>query len=485
MAVADTFSPGFQAGSAPPATMMPRTAVELRVYPYMLKYHRLVIPEAVASTLRAWQTLESGVGGNSQVQVTYPGGTVSLSLYRNVGKNVLQLGFKGGFRSWFEGTLQVGERFYLDAEESPDGEDGGADRLRVILPGAAAPEPVELAERARVVAVRPDWTDSRGLLGYFNPLTNRYTVTPFLQLLLDADEECARAEREGRAPRPFFAVLDEMNLARVEHYFSDFLSSLESGQPLDLHSSPEVEAGETEDGVAVPRQLRVPPNLFFTGTVNVDETTYMFSPKVLDRAFTIELNQVDLEAFGDQPEVDTPGTLRLEGFPGALVFERAPGAEDWTAFAELEDGKPRRVVVALHRLLGGDQRHFGYRVANEIARFTLLASEESEENPEAVWAALDLAILQKVLPKFHGTQQELEATLERLFAFLVAARAGDGAQGAPGANVDGYELIEGVLRPRGGDGDAPPALPHLPRSAAKVWRMLRRLRQQGFTSFIE
>ena len=148
-----------------------------------------------------------------------------------------------------------------------------------------------------VIPVRPDWVDNRGLLGYLNPLTNEYSTTPFLNLLLRAREEENRAKAADEKPHPFFVILDEMNLARVEHYFSDFLSALESGEAIPLHEDEAVDSGESQSGPRVPRKLKVPGNVLFTGTVNVDETTYMFSPKVLDRAFTIEFDQVDLKGF--------------------------------------------------------------------------------------------------------------------------------------------------------------------------------------------
>lgn len=106
-----------------------------------------------------------------------------------------------------------------------------------------------------VVAVRPDWTDHRGLLGALNPLTRQYLATPFLRLMLRAAEETALATKENRKPSPFFLILDEMNLARVEHYFADFLSAFESGAPLHLHDSIEVEEGadlDAEEGGAIP-----------------------------------------------------------------------------------------------------------------------------------------------------------------------------------------------------------------------------------------
>lgn len=132
--------------------------------------------------------------------------------------------------------------------------------------------------------MRSDWTDPRGLVGFFNPLTNSYARTAVVDLLLRA------ADDPGQ---PYIVVLDEMNLARVEYYFSDFLSALESGDPIEL-MSPGVEEellalGHDE----VPAQLEVPSNVSFVGTVNIDETTHAFSPKVLDRANVIEFSDVD------------------------------------------------------------------------------------------------------------------------------------------------------------------------------------------------
>ena len=96
---------------------------------------------------------------------------------------------------------------------------------------------------------------------------------------------------------PHFLILDEMNLSHVERYFADMLSAIESGEPLHLHS----EAGTVGHPAlpsGVPRELSLPPNLFIVGTVNVDETTYMFSPKVLDRANVLEFRVTEEEMVG-------------------------------------------------------------------------------------------------------------------------------------------------------------------------------------------
>lgn len=368
---------------------------------------------------------------------------------------------------WFA-TLPIGDEIYLELlEPAPN----GRDRLRITLPQQLT-ETVTIKNH-EVVAVRPDWTDGRGLLGFYNPLTRRYLTTPFLRLLLEAEQ----AARETPMA-PFFVVLDEMNLARVEQYFSDFLSALESGEPIVLHDDPQLEAGEIDDdddqeAFPVPRRLTIPANVFFTGTVNVDETTYMFSPKVLDRAFVIEFNEVDLEGYGTRDlEQDEGSALELVSWEGFAPFEPVSAA-DWDALAKVDSGDVRRALTRLHGLLQEDNRHFGYRVANEIGRFITLAWQQCADPEQGLVDALDLAILSKILPKLHGTQQELEDPLTRLLAFTL----GDGRPTA----FDAWKTSEGELVQT----TTTDQEPWLPRSSLKLWRMLRRLRAQGFTSFIE
>ncbi len=340
-------------------------------------------------------------------------------------------------------------------------------------------------ERYEVVSVRPDWTDNRGLLGWHNPLTGGYSSTPFLKLVLRAGQELVAAQKEGREPDPYFVILDEMNLARVEHYFSDFLSCLESGEPMLLHDEENLEI----DGIPLPSRVTVPTNLFITGTVNVDETTYMFSPKVLDRAFTIELNVVDLDAIGQTgSRSGEPTPLWLSSLPAAPVQlamsasqatrsgQRSP-ADEWAAFKELEDGHLAISVVALNGLLTPWGRHFGYRVAIEIARYVCLARSQAGESAEVLQAALDLAVLQKVLPKLHGTQQQLQDVLDGLLSYAVT-----GAVGADPVEPDAWTVDGDQLVPTGAGGGESAALP---RTAAKLWRMMDRLQRQGFTSYVE
>jgi hypothetical protein len=324
-----------------------------------------------------------------------------------------------------------------------------------------------------VIPVRPDWRDVRGLLGFYNPITETYQRTAFLDLVLDAERECNRASVEEREPTPFFAVLDEMNLAHVEHYFADFLSAMESGEPIPLHRNESVQAGGVEEA-PIPMRLPVPRNLYVVGTVNVDETTHMFSPKVLDRAFGMELNEVWLDE--DPP----PSALRLTRLPSALPVWRKPDKADWDALPRAVGDASKELLLAMQRTLRHEGRPVGYRPMFEMARFLRLASEQAEDTPDARLAALDHAVLQKILPKLVGTQQELEPVLRRLFDVV----------------VDGEESVNDTYRHTPGewrvtpDGRLAPTPKHdarsvkLPRCGAKLHRMLRDVARHGFASFI-
>ncbi|MBE0652667.1 MAG: AAA family ATPase [Bacteroidales bacterium] len=143
-------------------------------------------------------------------------------------------------------------------------------------------------EQVIQVAVRPDWADSSDLLGYTGLDGN----------FIPKDLSLAIKRAANNPSIPYFFILDEMNLARVEHYFSDFLSVIETrrwvGEEIitDPILRPEtLYMAKNKDDFA---SLRWPQNLYLIGTVNMDETTYAFSRKVLDRANSIEMNNIDL-----------------------------------------------------------------------------------------------------------------------------------------------------------------------------------------------
>lgn len=455
-------------------------AAAVTIAPYVHTRRRIVLPAALAAQMPTILQQQ----GSGTIKARWPGGTVELATYRITALVVM---FKGELRKWIDASFKLGDTLVLRLDGP---EEGPPDTIVFEKPGASAVREERLPN-SEIIPVRPDWTDNRGLLGFYNPLTRQYVTTAFLRTLLAADEEARRAAAENRPPHPFFLLLDEMNLARVEHYFSDFLSAMESAGDdadptagtLHLHDELDLEEGESEeDGRAVPRRLRIPPNVFFVGTVNVDESTYMFSPKVLDRAFTIEFNGVDLD--GLRKAIEDAGELELARWDGTLRPPGRPDRKDWRWLMDYRDGLLGKELSALHDLLAKANRHFGYRVACEIARFVHLAVDqvavEESAASAAARAALDLAILQKVLVKLAGTQADLTRVLDDLLWFTIAGEA------VPEAERDlqkwALDAVEGEIIPAD---EASDEAPEFPRSAAKLWRMRQRLQERGFTSWIE
>jgi len=386
-------------------------------------------------------------------------------------------------------------------------------------------------ERATLIPVHPDWTDHRGLLGFCHLLTGTYHATDFLRLLLAAQVDWMHGEK-----RPYFVTLDEMNLARVEHYFADFLSVLESRRlgedgaihqdPFSLHDQPrcllaagnempaqsfytadadykacivacetcpfqhlvkeehgrgkyaydEARKGGFNPLYFVPPRLEVPLNVYFTGTVNVDETTFTFSPKVLDRANVIEFGKVDLEGYWG--ETGQTGNLSYTCADDSIVraltheftYPFTTGLRQ-EALQELNLAPYREQLAALVHLLEPFHMHFGYRVADEILVY-LLNARCLDDPAFNLHAAFDCAVLQKILPRFHGARARLWQPLLRLLAFCT----GDPAATEEQAKTWGEMSVERIREQAGPE-------PQLPRSTAKLLRMLSDLETEGFTSF--
>jgi MoxR-like ATPase len=216
----------------------------------------------------------------------------------------------------------------------------------------------------QVVAVAPNWNTNEDLLGYFNPLDRRYYDTPFSHFLRQASEEYQRTSTDGRRMVPYHLVLDEMNLARVEYYFAKFLSALEERK----------RKGVAEVDLGPGQRVLLPPNLFFIGTVNVDETTHGFADKVYDRAQLVEL--------------DAPREAL------SALLGNVPYHDD---VMEIWD--------AVH-----DVAPFAFRVIADIKTYIREAAGLGVS-----WeVALDQQLLQKILPRFKGADQRVGAALERM-----------------------------------------------------------------------
>lgn len=328
-----------------------------------------------------------------------------------------------------------------------------------ILTGLAGSGKTKLAEtfamwlcesdhQYRVVAVGADWTSNENLLGYADALNAGAYQLPsngVLDLIIKAD---------GDKEKPYFLILDEMNLSHVERYFADFLSAMESSNSkLRLHGvAPKLKAGGA-DGMDVPHELALPNNLFIIGTVNVDETTYMFSPKVLDRANVIEFRAThnQMAAFLDDPAGINLEALEHQGAAFAQPFVQRSNAD--ADIATLVDAagaaygpQLKADLLVLFTALAVMGAEFGFRSAKEIARFMVIHKELSGTG----WLykdALDAQVLQKLMPKLHGSARKLDGVLKELDAFATSK--------------------------------------DLPLTLEKVKRMQDRLKRDGFTSFAE
>ncbi|ABR91626.1 Uncharacterized conserved protein [Janthinobacterium sp. Marseille] len=312
------------------------------------------------------------------------------------------------------------------------------------------------------ISVRSDWADSSAMLGYYNLIDQKYHLTPLVNFMLTAQEN---------PDTPFFLILDEMNLAKVEHYFSDFLSCLESRYEKDgvhfqekirLHSGASSLDTNNDYFDVIATEIEIPKNLFVTGTVNVDESTYMFSAKVLDRANVIEFNEVDLDNYDQELRPDVSTKFVLDKFP-PLTSYQLPHRSDYA----LLPPEAKDFIKQIHHVLAKYHLHFGYRVINEISRYILNAQEYCSQDPEILTLALDLQLLQKVLPKLSGAQSKLDLPIRELL-FYLTSHSGSFET----FDFDQIKLIK--------VSDA-----KYPQSVKKLQRMYFNLSLNGFTNFIE
>ena len=324
--------------------------------------------------------------------------------------------------------------------------------------------PEDREKRMAFISVRPDWMDNKGLLGYYNLLDEKYHATPLLKLLLEA----------GKNPsKPYFVILDEMNLAKVEQYFSDFLSIMESrtsnnpaGEPIELCSAVDP---RSQEGTPIPAKTHIPPNVYFTGTVNVDESTYMFSPKVLDRANVIEFNEVDLENYAKGFDESEEFILENHDIRTSLSIQDSPPFCSRTDYATAMEIMNKKGIgfQGILDILRPYNLHFGYRVVNEVSRFIVNANVLIKDFN--IQDTLDIQLLQKILPKFHGSQARIYEPLARLLGFCYS-------DGTSLTEIPPQEEIEK---------DVQNGAVRFPRSARKLARMLWNLKVQGYTSFID
>ena len=316
-----------------------------------------------------------------------------------------------------------------------------------------------------MVQVKPNWHDSSELIGYVSRLNGeKFVVGPFLRFLAAAIKE---------PDTPYFLCLDEMNLAPVEQYFAEYLSVIESrklddsgiietdpiieyentdayGNLIDqLFDTPEErKAYKTAEGG---KRLTIPQNFFVVGTVNMDETTFSFSRKVLDRAMTIEMNEVDLHGGLER------GVGNEIGYIGnSIIGDAAEGCDVYEDNKDLCDDV-LTYLEQVNAILEGTPFKIAYRTRNEFLMYAV--NREKLDDESQLWQSLDEMTSMKILSRIEGDEERTKKVLDSLKTLV-------------------EEQIVSAIPPAEEGKPAPKSI-----SAAKIEEMQKKLQATGFTSY--
>ena len=277
-----------------------------------------------------------------------------------------------------------------------------------------------------MVQVKPNWHDSSELIGYVSRVSGSpvFVAGDFLKFVAKAWENL---------DVPYFLCLDEMNLAPVEQYFAEYLSVVESRKcdengvittdPIlkkceeqwyfdltaQLTTDENIRAQFNKDGIAIPQ------NLIVVGTVNMDETTFSFSRKVLDRAMTIEMNEVNLRA-GLESQHEQIGKLEA----GNLIGTAVEGVDIYNANKDVCD-TALKYLEAVNMQLEGMPFKVAYRTRNEFLLYVVnnLPYNKDKDGKEldknfVIARALDEITSMKILSRIEGDETKIDNLLDRL-----------------------------------------------------------------------
>ena len=350
----------------------------------------------------------------------------------------------------------------------------------------------------KIIPVGSNWTDNRNIFGYYNVISKHFQSTPSLNLI-----KTAATNKE-----PYFLILDEMNLSHVERYFSDFLSSIESRSPIPLHNKIK-ETLEDENENPIEPDLSIPDNLFVVGTVNVDETTYMFSPKVLDRANVLEFKTFSSDSISlsdfmynkyeghDFKNIfyleNTLSDLNLNQKPLIYFKDKLENVKFEFSESVFKDYNQKLKednllwellsveLNSLHNILENSGFDFGFRVVKEIISFMYVAwkyelPHRGNQRDDWKWKNwnryFDAQIKQKILPKIHGSKKVLDNTLDELLALCIGCKLVELDE-----KLENYKDDNGKYKFTFEDSK-------YPTSAKKIAEMREVLENQRYVSFI-
>ena len=378
-------------------------------------------------------------GGEEEMQISTKDAVNKIKSY------IASKGF-----SYADGLI---ENFYLSLKSKPFvilAGTSGTGKTRLVKLFAEA-----IGANYKMVAVRPDWSDSSDLFGHVD-LNGRFIPGEILEFIYNAYSDLEK---------PYVLCLDEMNLARVEYYLSDFLSIIETRDVRgdSIVSDPLITSekyGSDDKSRELYGEIGFPENLYLVGTVNMDETTFPFSKKVLDRANTIEFNNVDL----------IPQEIEYEDVK-PLVLPNSFLKTEYLLLAQCMHEKEFVMDIStelqrLNEILQKANAHVGYRVRDEIV-FYMLNNKKSELLSRD--EAFDNEIMQKILPRIQGSSSSVKEMLCELFKEFVGDYEGYQTQN----NDAAFDMLKKLNRDGG----------RYPKSAEKVAFMVRRFEEDGFTSY--
>ena len=250
-----------------------------------------------------------------------------------------------------------------------------------------------------LISIRPDWNDATELLGYKN-LDDKFIKGQLTKTILKAKQN---------KNKPHLICLDEMNLARVEYYLSDYLSIIESRKKVgqEIITDDIVQFEENNETI----NLHIPDNIYIIGTVNMDDSTFQFSRKVLDRANTIEFSDVDLDNlfFENNEEVESLNVSN--NFLKTTYLKTMDIEEEYREYAKEINKK----IIEINEILKKSQKQFAYRVRDEIL-FYLVENKKADLLHEDI--AFDYQIMQKILPAISGSEESVYQVLIDLLNFV-------------------------------------------------------------------
>lgn len=266
-------------------------------------------------------------------------------------------------------------------------------------------EAIGCKDNYKLISVKPDWNDSTELIGYKN-IKDDFIAGELIKIIKTASEPANKN-------KPYFICLDEMNLVRIEYYLSEYLSIIESREKNEdgqivtnsIISDNYLPAGNEYKG------LGIPENLYIIGTVNMDNTTFSFSRKVLDRANTIEFSDVYLESLDFNN-----GTVQNISVDNDFLKTRFLNIQEAVNYDRTFVEKINKKIIEINNILKPYSKHFGYRVRDEIV-FYMLENNIAQLLDEDI--AFDYQIMQKILPTIIGSDEGIKEILIKLFNYCL------------------------------------------------------------------